>query len=55
MDEMVLYVLSNFEWYHREVAFPPRPLPSNYEELCLDFVLAEAEEYARDYVVPKLP
>ena len=52
-DEMTLYVLGNFEWYRREVAFPPRPLSSDYEELYLDFVLAAAEEYARDYEVPK--
>ena len=37
------------------MAFPPRPLPSDYEELCLGFVLAEAEEYVRDYEVPELP
>ncbi|KAJ8446986.1 hypothetical protein Cgig2_006614 [Carnegiea gigantea] len=45
-DEIVIYVLDNFEWYHREVVFPPRPLPSDYEELCLDFDLAVVEEYA---------
>ncbi|KAJ8419925.1 hypothetical protein Cgig2_014325 [Carnegiea gigantea] len=37
-----------------EMAFPPSLLPSNYEELCPDFVLAETKEYARDYKVPKL-
>ncbi|KAJ8426177.1 hypothetical protein Cgig2_021031 [Carnegiea gigantea] len=37
-----------------EMAFPPSLLPSNYEELCPDFVLAETKEYARDYEVPKL-
>ncbi|KAJ8421484.1 hypothetical protein Cgig2_014962 [Carnegiea gigantea] len=50
-DEMTLYVLGNFEWYRREVVFPPRLLPTDYEEMCLGFVLAEAEEYARDYEV----
>ncbi|KAJ8419411.1 hypothetical protein Cgig2_025508 [Carnegiea gigantea] len=54
-DEMAFYVLGNFEWYRREVAFPPLPLPYDYEELCLDFVLAEAEEYARDYEFPSHP
>ncbi|KAJ8441393.1 hypothetical protein Cgig2_009101 [Carnegiea gigantea] len=51
-DEMTLYVVGNFEWYRREVAFPPRPLPSNYEELCPGFALAKAEEYAWYYEVP---
>ncbi|KAJ8441292.1 hypothetical protein Cgig2_013399 [Carnegiea gigantea] len=55
MDEMTLYVLGNFEWYRKKVVFPPRPLPSDYEELCTDFVLAEAEEYAWDYEIPELP
>ncbi|KAJ8434141.1 hypothetical protein Cgig2_000861 [Carnegiea gigantea] len=54
-DEMALHILGNFEWYHREVAFPPRLLPSDCEELCPNFVFAEAEEYARDYEVPELP
>ncbi|KAJ8421742.1 hypothetical protein Cgig2_022425 [Carnegiea gigantea] len=52
---MALYVLVNFESYHREVAFPPRPLPSDYEEPCPGFVLVEVEECARDYKVPQLP
>ncbi|KAJ8439000.1 hypothetical protein Cgig2_012996 [Carnegiea gigantea] len=54
-DEMALYVLGNFEWYRREVVLPPCLLPSNYEELYSDFVLAEAKEYAQDYEVPELP
>ncbi|KAJ8430365.1 hypothetical protein Cgig2_007595 [Carnegiea gigantea] len=54
-DEMALYVLGNFEWYSREVTFPPFPLQSDYEELYSDFVLAAAEEYARDSKVPELP
>ncbi|KAJ8426511.1 hypothetical protein Cgig2_023270 [Carnegiea gigantea] len=53
-DAMALYVLGNFEWYCMEVAFPPRPLPFDYEEVCPDFVLAEVEEYVRDYEVPEL-
>ncbi|KAJ8420253.1 hypothetical protein Cgig2_014907 [Carnegiea gigantea] len=43
-DKMVLYILGNFKWYRREVAFPPRPLPFDYEELYPNFVLAEAED-----------
>ncbi|KAJ8426849.1 hypothetical protein Cgig2_006524 [Carnegiea gigantea] len=52
--ETVLYILGNFECHRREVAFPPPLLPSDYEELCSDFVLAKAEEYAREYEVPEL-
>ena len=44
-DEMALYVLDNFEWYRREVVFPPRPLPYDYEELCPDFNLTVAKEH----------
>ncbi|KAJ8434327.1 hypothetical protein Cgig2_010944 [Carnegiea gigantea] len=53
-DEMAHYVLGNFEWYHREVVFPPRPLPFNYEELYPNLILVVAEEYAQDYEVPEL-
>jgi len=53
--ETMLYVLGNFEWHRREVAFPLRLLPSDYEELCSNLVLAEAEEYTREYKVPELP
>ncbi|KAJ8444401.1 hypothetical protein Cgig2_026605 [Carnegiea gigantea] len=34
--------------------FLPLQLPSDYKELCQGFVLAETEEYARDYEVPEL-
>ncbi|KAJ8429035.1 hypothetical protein Cgig2_016940 [Carnegiea gigantea] len=32
-DEIALYVLGNFEWYRREVMFPPGPLSYDYREL----------------------
>ncbi|KAJ8431879.1 hypothetical protein Cgig2_001571 [Carnegiea gigantea] len=54
MDEITLYILDNFEWYRREVVFPSRPLPYDYKELCSDFDLAVAKEYAQDYEVPEL-
>ncbi|KAJ8438645.1 hypothetical protein Cgig2_016391 [Carnegiea gigantea] len=54
-DEMALYVLKNFEWYRKEVAFPPLLLPSDYEDLYPDFDLAVAEEIARDFDVPEIP
>ncbi|KAJ8444842.1 hypothetical protein Cgig2_008899 [Carnegiea gigantea] len=50
-DEMALYILGNFKWYRREVAFPPGPLPYHYEELCPDFDLAVAKEYAQHFEV----
>ncbi|KAJ8434186.1 LOW QUALITY PROTEIN: hypothetical protein Cgig2_004657 [Carnegiea gigantea] len=51
-DEMMLYVLGNFEWYHGKVVFPPCPLPYDYEELCPDFDLAVAEELGGPQVAP---
>ncbi|KAJ8425253.1 hypothetical protein Cgig2_015860 [Carnegiea gigantea] len=55
MDEMALYVLGNFEYYRREVVFPPRPLPYDYRELCPNFNLTMVEEFAQDYEVLELP
>ncbi|KAJ8444774.1 hypothetical protein Cgig2_011736 [Carnegiea gigantea] len=54
-DEMVRYVVENFEWYHRGVSFPPLPLPSDYEDLCPDFDLAVAKEATRDFKLPEMP
>jgi len=39
---MALYVLKNFEWCHREVAFLLYPSSSDYEDLCSDFNLVVA-------------
>ncbi|KAJ8422193.1 hypothetical protein Cgig2_011945 [Carnegiea gigantea] len=50
-----LYILEKFEWYRRGVAFPPLPLPSDYEDLCSDFNLAATEEAARDFELPEIP
>jgi len=52
IDEMALYALGNFEWYQREVAFPPLPLPFDYKDLCSDFDLIVVEKYVRDYDLP---
>ncbi|KAJ8444463.1 hypothetical protein Cgig2_024027 [Carnegiea gigantea] len=54
VDEMALYILENFEWYWREVVFPPLPFPYDYKDLCLDFDLATAEGAARDFLLPKM-
>jgi len=54
-DEMVHYIVENFEWYHRGVSFPPLPLPSDYEDLGQDFDLAVAQEVARDFELPDMP
>ncbi|KAJ8423769.1 hypothetical protein Cgig2_023009 [Carnegiea gigantea] len=50
IDEMVHYVVENFEWYHRGFSFPPLPLPYDYEDLCPNFNLP-----ARDFELPKIP
>jgi len=51
-DQMALYILENFEWYWREVAFPPLPLLYDYKDLCPDFDLAAATEAAQDFLLP---
>ncbi|KAJ8431098.1 hypothetical protein Cgig2_007514 [Carnegiea gigantea] len=53
-DEMALYALENFEGYRREVAFPPPPLPFDYEDMCLDFDVVVAEEAARNFRLPEM-
>jgi len=45
----------NFDWYCMEVAFPPLPLLSNYEDLCPGFDLDVAEGYAQDCDLPETP
>ncbi|KAJ8426919.1 hypothetical protein Cgig2_010437 [Carnegiea gigantea] len=52
---MALHALENFNGYRREVAFPPLPLPSDYEDLCLDFDLASVEEATRNFRLPEMP
>jgi len=54
-DKMALYVLEKFDWYCREVAFPPLPLPSDYKDLCPDFDLATTKETTRDFEVAEVP
>ncbi|KAJ8427202.1 LOW QUALITY PROTEIN: hypothetical protein Cgig2_011778 [Carnegiea gigantea] len=54
-DEMTLYVLENFEWDQREVAFPHLPLLYDYKDLCPEFDLTTAEGVARDFLLPERP
>ncbi|KAJ8422375.1 hypothetical protein Cgig2_006445 [Carnegiea gigantea] len=55
MNEMALFMLGNFEWYRREVAFSPRPLLYDYDKLCPGFelcphiTLSDAEEAVCDF------
>ena len=53
--EMALYILENFERVQRGVAFPPLPLPDDYQGRCPDFDLIKAEEAARDFLLPEYP
>ncbi|KAJ8430171.1 hypothetical protein Cgig2_028057 [Carnegiea gigantea] len=52
---MALYILENFEYDWRDVAFPPLRLPDDYQYLCPNFDLTEAEEAARDFLLLKIP
>ncbi|KAJ8420830.1 hypothetical protein Cgig2_008426 [Carnegiea gigantea] len=54
-DEMPLCAFENFNWYRREVAFPLLPLPSDYENLFIDFDLAVAEEATQNFGLPEIP
>ena len=53
-DEMALYVLETFDWCLRSAACPSRPFPEDYRDLCLNFVLSDAEEAARDFRIPEM-
>jgi len=49
------YVTRHFAWDQHGVAFPPSPLPKDFQALCPGFELAMAEEAAEYYELPELP
>ncbi|KAJ8425916.1 hypothetical protein Cgig2_033857 [Carnegiea gigantea] len=49
-----LNTLSTFEWDRRGIAFPPSPLPKDFQGLCPSYELAMAEEAAGRFELPKL-
>ncbi|KAJ8420553.1 hypothetical protein Cgig2_014916 [Carnegiea gigantea] len=53
--EMAKYVVCHFVWDWRGVAFPPLPLPKDFQALCPSYELAVAKEAAKDYELPELP
>ena len=53
-EEMAFHVWETFNWRLRSVARPPRPLPENYRDLCLNFIHANAEEATRDFHILEL-
>jgi len=53
--EMIEYVVRHFTWDQRGVAFPPSPLPKDFQALCPSYELAVAEEAAEDYELLELP
>ena len=53
--EMADYVAYHFEWDRRGVAFPPLPLPNDFQALCPSYKLVVAEEAAWHFELPKLP
>ncbi|KAJ8444094.1 hypothetical protein Cgig2_025095 [Carnegiea gigantea] len=53
--EMAEYVVRHFVWDQRGAAFPPLPLPKDFQALCSSYKLAVAEEAVEDYEFPELP
>ncbi|KAJ8441270.1 hypothetical protein Cgig2_013685 [Carnegiea gigantea] len=51
-EKMVLHVLETLNWHRRRIACPPRPLPDDYQDLCPNFALSDAEEAACDFRIP---
>ncbi|KAJ8444806.1 hypothetical protein Cgig2_014995 [Carnegiea gigantea] len=54
-NEMAQHVAYHFEWVRRGVAFPPLPLPNDFQALCPSYELAVAEEFAQCFELPELP
>ncbi|KAJ8451488.1 hypothetical protein Cgig2_017879 [Carnegiea gigantea] len=52
MGELVTY---HFSWDRCGIAFPPSPLPKDFQALCPGFELAMAEQAAEHYELPELP
>ncbi|KAJ8441484.1 hypothetical protein Cgig2_011161 [Carnegiea gigantea] len=55
LREMAKYIAYYFEWDWRGVAFPPSPLPKDFQALCSSYELAMAEEATRRFKLPELP
>ena len=51
---MAEYVTRHFAWDRRGVAFPPSPLPKDFQALCPSFELAVAKEATEYYELLKL-
>jgi len=51
---MALHVWETFNWHLRSATRPPRSLPKNYRDLCLDFIFAYTEEANRDFHILEL-
>ncbi|KAJ8441277.1 LOW QUALITY PROTEIN: hypothetical protein Cgig2_013692 [Carnegiea gigantea] len=49
------YIVRHFAWDSQGDAFPPLPLPKDFQDLCPSYELAVAEEAAEDYELPELP
>ena len=52
---MAEYVTRHFAWDRCGVAFPPSPLPKDFQTLCPGFELAVAKEAAEYYELLELP
>jgi len=46
---MADHVRKTFKWHLKRALHPPRPLPEDYQDLCPNFTLPDAEEAAHDF------
>ncbi|KAJ8423581.1 LOW QUALITY PROTEIN: hypothetical protein Cgig2_002910 [Carnegiea gigantea] len=52
--EMADFMRESFRWRWRSVMRPLHPLPDDCQDLCLCFVISEAEQAALDFELPKM-
>jgi len=52
--EMALYVWETFNWCLRSATRPSQPLPEDHYDLSPYFILADAQEAARDFHILEL-
>ena len=48
------FVVRRFVWDQRGKAFPPLPLPKDFQTLCPDFNMVVAEQAVEDYGLPEI-
>ncbi|KAJ8442977.1 LOW QUALITY PROTEIN: hypothetical protein Cgig2_019550 [Carnegiea gigantea] len=52
--EMADFVRESFRWHWMTATRPPRPLPDDYRDLCLRFMLSDVKRAALDFELPEM-